>query len=419
MADRKWFYLRLIGAVAVFLFTSVVIFSEGIIATGKAYAAQRYNPHVLSWESLKSPESLKRWQKYRQSDRRLAVSKAGVIKLKKSSFFNTKPFQFSTPTYADSMIFVGVDAGVFYGIRADHLKKMWKYKTEGPVQAASSVEDNVVYFGDIKGHAYALSTSDGGEIWKTTLDAPILVAPLLLHDRVYFATDSGRLIALNKTSGEEIWHTDPIEKSVGFAIKGASSPVSSNGVILFGTSTGILVAYRENGDLAWVKQLAERQGMFTDLDSKPLIVDGRIYVDSADQKVFCLDQNRGSVLWSTSEIGGANNLFLDSNRLYATGAGVLASVDATNGNIIWKQDFETPEVSAPAVNQGIVAVVSTKDKLYLVDDQTGDILFDRYVKGGSFGDPIFIDNHLYLISNTGRLYSFVVREKPPKKTKGS
>ena len=419
MANRQWFYFRIIAACTFFLCTSVVILSQGSITIGMAYAAQRYHPHALSWESLHSPEQMKQWEKYRQSERRVAVSKAGVVRLKKSSFFNSKPFQFSTPTFGDSMIFVGVDAGFFYGVRAEHLKKMWKYKTEGPIQAGASVENNVVYFGDIKGHAYALSTADGREIWKIALDAPIYVTPLLLRDRVYFASDSGRLIAVNKTNGEQIWHSDPIEKSVGFAIKGASSPVWSNGVILFGTSTGLLVAYRENGDLAWVKQLAERQGMFTDLDSKPLLADGRIYVDTADQKVYCLDQNRGSVLWSTSEIGGANNLLLNQNKLYATGAGVLASIDATNGNIIWKQDFETPEVSSPAINQGIVAVVSTKDKLYLVDDQTGDILYDRYVKGGSFGDPIYVEDHLYLISNTGRLYSFVVREKPPKKTKGS
>lgn len=414
MANFQRFNLRL--SAILILFFLPMIFPDGF-SKGSAWARDIKPRHSLSWESLRSREELKHWRELRRSERRVSVSKRKTVRLKKSSFFNFRPFQFSTPVFADSMIFIGVDRGVFYGIDADRLRKNWSYETEGPVQAAGSVDGNVVYFGDAKGYAYALSTLSGDEIWKISLDAPILATPLIINDRVLFITDSGRLFALRKGSGEEIWHTDPMEKSLGFSIRRASSPVWANGLIFFGTASGTLLAYHENGSIAWIRQLADRQAMVSDIDSKPLIDNDHMYIASADQKIFCLKLSNGDVIWSTDEVGGANDLLLDNGKLYVAGEGVLKALDPSNGDIIWEEDFETPEISSPAINKGIIAVVSTKDKMFLVDDNTGDIMFERYVRRGSFGDPIFVNDSLYLISNTGRLFSFLVREKPAKKAK--
>ena len=353
-----------------------------------------------------------------KSDRRLSVKGTGSTKLKKTTFWNKKPFQFSTPLVSESMIFIGSDSGVFYGIDANKIKKHWKYEAEGSIQSKAQADGGVVYFGDDKGYAYALSATDGKEIWKSFLEWPIVAEPLLSGDRIFFVTERGSLIALSKADGREIFRTPPIEKAVGFSIKGGSAPVWSGGLILFGTSTGMLLAVRENGNLAWVKQLANRQELVYDLDSKPLIEAGRIFVATADRNVYCLDPNGGNVIWSTSEAGGSNDLTLNAGKLYATGGGVLSSINADDGSIIWQQDFETPEISSPAVSQNIAAVISTHDKFYLVDAETGDILFERYIKKGSFADPVFMGDRLYMISNSGVVISYWVHEKaskPPKK----
>jgi len=401
---------------AILIFFCPVLFPHGWVRGGEAWSYTKTLKHSRSWDAVKSQKKWEHRHIYKRSDRRVSVSKIGTVRLKKSSFFNFRPFQFSTPVIADSMLYIGVDAGVFYGIDALKTKKKWTYRTQGPVQAPAGVDGDAVYFGDAKGNVYALETSSGKEIWKTSLDSPILAAPLIRGDRIYFVTDNGRLFAIDKNAGGEIWHTDSVEKAIGFSVKRASSPVFTNGLIMFGTSTGTLLAYRENGTLAWVKQLGDRQALISDLDSRPIIEGGRIYVATADRKVFCIDQNNGNIIWSTSDAGGSNDLFLSEDKLYATGGGVLTSIEASSGNIIWEEDFETPEISSPAVSKDIVAVVSTRDKVYLVDDKTGDIIFERYVRRGSFGDPVFVNNRLYLISNTGRIFSFLVREKQLKKS---
>ncbi len=404
MAHCERYHLRLI-VLAVALFVC--------IGGGDLFAANKYQRQT----SIVSHTRYPRMYHLKRGDVHASVKKIGAVKLKKSSFWNKKPFQFSTPLVTDSMLFIGVDAGVFYGIKADKMKKAWQYKTAGPVQSKAAVDGETVYFGDADGFAYALSSTDGKEIWKTQLDSAILAAPLIIGDRIYFVTESARLYALNRGSGEELMRTEPLEKSMGFSVRRASNPVYTNGLIIFGAATGALLAYRENGNLVWVKQLGERQEIVSDLDSQPLVQGGNVFVTTADKRVFCVNAATGNIVWASAEAGGPNDLAISGDKLFAAGGGVLSALTVSEGGKLWEQDFETPEISSPAVYEKIVAVVSTNEKLFLVDSDNGDIIFMRFVKKGSFGDPVFSDNRLYIISNTGLLYGFSVKEKAPKPAK--
>jgi outer membrane protein assembly factor BamB len=373
--------------------------------------------HFTSQESHKRREELKSWKQVTRSKRRVSVKKLEVTKLKKSTFWNKKPFQFSTPVISGGVLYIGVDAGVFYALDAEKLNKIWEYKTAGPVQSPAAVSEGVVYFGDADGHAYALSAADGREIWKIGLESPIYTAPLPAGDRVYFAVDSSQLFALHKSAGTIIWGTDPLPKPVGFSVKRGSSPVLSGDLIMFGNSQGMLMAYTGNGNLSWARQLGDRQAMISDLDSRPLVEGGCVYAATADRNVFCVDPRGGNVLWSIPDLGGANDIVLSGDKLFVSGGGVLSKVEAQSGTMIWDQDLETPEISSPAISGNIVAVVSTKDKFYLIDPDTGDIIYDRFIRGGSFGDPLFMGDHLYILSNSSRIYAFKIKEKTPKAQK--
>lgn len=381
---------------------------------GELYAMTNYKKHSLSLQTM---SRYKPDYGYTKSGRRITLKSIGTVKLKKSTFWNTRPFQFSTPLIAGDMLYVGVDARFFYGIDANRVKKRWQYATEGPVQSRATIEGDIVYFGDAKGFVYALSASDGKEVWKSFADSPIYAAPLIVGDRVYVVSESGRLIALSRSSGEVVLSTEPIEKTMGFAIRRSSNPVYLNGKILFGTSTGTLIAYGEGGSIAWVKQLGDRQELVYDLDSEPLIDGGRIFLATADRNVFCLDGSSGAVLWSTPEAGGPNDLAMGGGRLHVSGGGVLAAIMPSDGSIIWEQDFETPEISSPTVSNELVAVANTTEKIFLVDSASGDVLFERYIDDGAFGDPVFSGDRLYVMANTGLLYGFQVKEKQAKEKK--
>ncbi|MFH1873947.1 MAG: PQQ-binding-like beta-propeller repeat protein [Pseudomonadota bacterium] len=375
--------------------------------------------HLTSHDSIIYRDSSSKWRKLQQTDRRIKVDKLDVIRLKKTSFWSSKPFQFAIPIADDSMIFVGVDAGVFYGIDVKKTKKVWNYKTHGPIQAQAAVKDEVVYFGDIDGYVYALNTKDGKEIWKQVLGDPILAEPLVDQERVYFVTNSSRLFCLNKTNGQEIWHTDAYDNNIGFRVRRGSSPVLYQNMILFGNARGMLMAYRTDGSLGWVKQLGDRTALVSDLDTRPIITKDCIYVATADRHVFCLDPDQnGQVRWMLDDVGGVNDLLLTQDTLYISGDSVLAAATPAQGHLLWEQDLEVPGISSPAIGANVLAVAATKGRFYLVDPLNGDIVFSRYIRGGgSFSDPLFVDDKLVLLSNSGRLYFFKIKEKPPKKKK--
>jgi len=106
-------------------------------------ASARYRPppkrHFLSHESLRRPEQYRRLSSYIKSDRRIELSRRKVVSLKKSSFWNSRPYQFSTPLLSDGKIFVGVDAGYFYSIDTKLKNKIWSYKADGAIQAEATV----------------------------------------------------------------------------------------------------------------------------------------------------------------------------------------------------------------------------------------------------------------------------------------
>jgi outer membrane protein assembly factor BamB len=384
----------------------------------EALARQRPKTHFLSWESLRRPEEFRRLDKRVRPLRRFNLSRRRVVKLKKSSFWNRRPYQFSTPLVYEGRIYLGVDAGFFYAVDMSPPSKRWTFRAEGPIQAQASAADDAVYFGDCKGFVYALERASGDLLWKVKLDAEIMAKPLVAGNRLYVVTMSGRLFALDRQRGVEIWHTDASERGFGFAVRRCADPVLKNGLIYVGTSAGTLFAYRaSDGQIVWVRQLGDRRSMVYDLDSTPLFAHNCLYVTSSDQRLSCLGPTEGRVVWSI-DVGGANDLLFHKDRLYVSDGGSLYAVEPATGQLLWQQDLETPGLSAPAAGKDFIAIVSTSDKLYLIDDDTGDIVYERYIRKGSFGDPVVVGDQVFVLSNSSRLFSFRVRELPPRKVRG-
>lgn len=369
---------------------------------------------VTSQESHSLPSKYAR-QKYRsEAAKRIRASRDSVEKLKKSTFWNHRPYQFASPLLVDNLVYVGCDAGFFYAIDANKEKKLWKFKTNGPVQGKAAFADGDVYFGDTEGVVYALEAATGQKKWTTQLDSEIMATPLVLGQSLYVVTMSGRLFAIDRMSGSEQWHTASDERDYGFSVREASSPIEVNGMIIVGTSTGELKAMRaSDGGVVWSAQLGNLQAQVYDVDSTPLFVNGRLYAATADGTLFCLDPQNGKVIWD-SRAGGNGDLSFRDGRLYSSGKGSLYSIDPESGMVAWQQDFETGEISSPAAGDGFVAVVSTRDKFSIVESTSGDVAYERYVGKGSYGDPVISDNMVYLLDNTGRLYAFKVRKVEPK-----
>lgn len=398
---------------------SIVIFiAVGLVVFQSEDAEARYKPrpkkHFLSWESLRRPEDYKRMEQYIKSHRRFDLRRERVVRLKKSSFWNTRPYQFSTPILEGDRMYVGADAGYFYGINIKLKEKNWTFKTEGAVQTEGSADGEAVFFGDCKSNFYALDVKYGKLLWQTKLDTSIMAKPLITGDKIYVVSMSGRLFAIDRQSGVEVWHTDANERSFGFSVRRSGEPVMQDGLIYVGTSSGLLLAYNaEDGTMAWARQIGDRRSQLYDVDSKPLFLDGRMFVTSADGTLTCLDPRNGKIIWEIFA-GGSNDPLYHEEKLYVTGGNTLTCLNPQNGRIYWQQEFDDPGLSSPAGGRNFVTLASTTNRLYLIDSDTGDIMHERYIRKGSFGDPVVVGDMLYVLSNSGRVFTFRVKELKPR-----
>ncbi len=400
-----------------------LILAPAVLVTGlisvAAFAAKGAKPQrgVTSQESRSLPEKYARHQYRSEAAKTIRVNRDGIESLKKSSFFNRRPYQFATPVVADNMVFVGCDAGFFYAIDANKEKKIWKYKTPGSIHARAAFSDGTLFVPDTEGVVTALDAATGQKKWETVLDTEILATPLVIGPSVYVVSMSGRVYALDAATGNEQWHSGTEDRDYGFSVRRASSPIEVNGMLVLGTSKGVLKALRmSDGGTVWSTQLGNLTAQVYDVDSTPLYANGKIYAATADGGLYCVDSRTGKILWD-NKAGGVNDMAIAGDRLYSSGKGSLYSVDPNSGMIGWQQDFETGEISSPAAGDGFVAVVSTRDKFSVVESTTGDIAYSRFVGKGSFGDPIVSGPYIYVLDNAGRVYGFKVRKVEPKSEK--
>lgn len=416
MVEIKRSNLGLKGFIT-FFSLAFLIFS---FAAPDIFAGKKPKKHVKHATSHSTRDRSSKQQHQAQKRVRYHVFKVErdrVAKLKKSSFLNKRPYQFASPIVEGDRLYVGVDAGFFYAVDIAKGKKIWEFKSDGPIHSKATFSGDTVYVGDSKAYVYAINAENGQERWRSLLDAEVLTTPLVSGSKLYAADMSGRLYALDLSTGTEVWHTDPNDRHIGFSVRRSASPVASGGIIYLGTASGALIAFHEsNGTVAWVRQLGNRSSQVYDVDSTPVVANGMVFAASADGETFGLDAASGRVVWS-ADAGGVNDILYSDGKLYVSGGGVLSALDPATGNIFWEQNLNTPEISSPAAGENFIAVVSAIDKLYLIDRQNGDIAYERYVKKGSLSDPVVVGSNLYVLSNSGSLYSFKVRNANAPKSK--
>ncbi|MBI4126721.1 MAG: PQQ-binding-like beta-propeller repeat protein [Deltaproteobacteria bacterium] len=394
-----------------FFFLVMVI---GVMAVIPRPAEARlwYKRHVLSWESLMQPKRLAHLKAFR-SLRRFQLDYRRIVKLDRTGF--RRPYQFATPLVVERRLYVGVDAGKLYAIDLHPVpQKRWMVKTEGGIHTQAAYDQGIVAVGDLEGYVYAFDTETGTEKWRTKLDDEVTAAPLIVDGAVYATTASGRVFALAAATGDERWHSDPREKGWGFSVHGAARPVSFEQTMIVGHADGTLVAYNKNdGTVRWSSLLGSRRERFFDVDATLLVEGGKLLTVTADGTLHAVNAASGEIEWQV-HVDGANDVDATGGKLFVTGGGKLAAVDPDEGSMLWQQDFETPDVAA-TMGKNYLAVMSTVDRLYLADPDNGDVMHFRYIRNGAYGKPVVVDDELYILANTARLFGFRVTELKPRR----
>lgn len=281
------------------------------------------------------------------------------------------------------------------------------------ISGGLSVAYQTVYFGTEDGYVYALEEATGELKWKVGVKGEVISAPAIDAGVVLVNTTSGHLIALNPENGEQKWVTEADVPPL--TLRGVSAPAADSGGALIGTPSGKLkVSILETGMVAWETQIASPSGAtelerIVDIDVKPLVFGGNVFVVSYNGTLSAVELRTGQVIW-TREYASYRNISIDGNRLFVVDhSSNIYAIDRRSGVELWSNVGLKDRNITSATPHGSYVVVGdmygfvhwfTQDEGKLVAQlAVGDDDEDEAI----FSGPISADNILYVQTRDGKV----------------
>ena len=293
--------------------------------------------------------------------------------------------------------------------------------------AGTAIHDGIIYVGTKDGRVVAINSSTRNLEWAypiapvtapssglscggTSVPTAIYSTPVVDKDMVYIGTYSGEVYALSIDDDESIWVYPP--KSGGYIGAVVGNPVIANGIIYINSSDGRVYALNTtNGKLEWKTDRTLADKLWT----SPTVGDDTLYVSTYDGHIYALSLETGQLSdWSfESEAGFASSpvvyedtMFLGSFDRY------LYAVDVTIGSDepMWKFPQEEPAGNwfwaTPIINEGIVYAGCLDGRVYAIEAETGEKLWEFDAEDPIVTSPVLMNNLLVVINESGTVYVF-------------
>jgi outer membrane protein assembly factor BamB len=150
---------------------------------------------------------------------------------------------------------------------------------------------------------------------------------------------------------------------------------------------------------AWRFVLPEDTTFSGSVAATPLVLDGRVYLQTLRSNVYALDAQTGKVVWKRRfdrQSGGPNGLAAAGGRLYGSTDTDTFALDRDTGATLWQRRLTSarqPIDVAPAVADGLVFTSTTaprpggKGRIVALDERTGSVRWTFTSVRGDWPDP--------------------------------
>lgn len=235
-------------------------------------------------------------------------------------------------------------------------------------------------------------------------------SPVVARGTVYVGSADHDVYALRADDGTELWSADVGHDARGVAVV--------DGVVYVGTGgVDALVALdAEDGSEVWRYTDSNGKGK---LRGSPTVVDDVIYAGGLDDNVFAVDAETGEELWRryTGECFGGQSptpAVADGTVYVSEDCGDVLALAAADGSVKWRYDTGTRRGagSPPAIVDGVVYVGSltapggrSVQKVYAIDAETGQKLWDFPVGDDVRSSPAVADGTVYVGSSDQNVYA--------------
>ena len=246
------------------------------------------------------------------------------------------------------------------------------------VRSAPAIGDGLLFL-ETADSITALHTSDGSVAWQVPF-AGTLAAPLAYDNEWLIAAGrDGAVSAFRAADGTIVWHTD-----VGVPARATPSLAADH--VYLSLEDGRVVALRvTNGGKVWERPLSAPP-------NEILALDGRVFVGSNDNFLYCLNTKNGQREWRVRT--GADVVSRpigDRDRVYFTSLdNVLRAVNVSNGVQQWKKPLPFRPLWSPlkAADTVVVGGIGGQLRGFFLKDGTPAGELPAVAGGGELKAPL-------------------------------
>ena len=236
----------------------------------------------------------------------------------------------------------------------------------------------------------------------------VMASPLVFNDNIIFTDDTGTIFSINQR-GKINWKKNIYKKLYKKIYKNLSFSIHKDKIYIADNIGLIYAISLESGELIWIKDHR------IPLKSKIKVFDNKIYVINQDNRLLCLDTEKGSKIWDfrsiSSFIKSQNFLALaiskEGDLVTLNSSGDLLKVKANNGRVYWSINATGAMVTIVGdFFKSSEIVISDNDIIFSASSSI--FSFDLYsgylnwaVDINSKNTPIIDGNNIFLVSDNG------------------
>ncbi len=332
------------------------------------------------------------------------------------AFFSYKPQEFATAEVSDDgeVVYIGSSQKTLFALHKSRGETIWQRDFSSPlssaplyIKAGVAGPEPLLIVGEDAGQVTALEPRGGQPRWTYRTRGPVQTRPVLAGNLLYITSNEGRIYALDVRTGTWRWSYER-EATDTFSIRGQSGALAVGDRVYVGFPDGYLSCLNaETGEVIWNRSLAGDASRFTDVDGSPALIGDTLVVSCYASGLFGLDKKDGSLRWRY-EIEAAGPLTVDAKhgRIYVSSATQgLFSLDE-KGRKLWQQVLPSQgELSQPTLWGSYLLISTALGGLHIADAESGELMQYFAPGQGATAAPRAFGSEVYLLSNAGVFFA--------------
>ena len=297
---------------------------------------------------------------------------------------------YASATCWKDRVFVGDVTGLMTAYDKATGKECWHFQADKKIVGTPAVVSGTLVFGSTGDRIYGLDARTGRELWQIKTDLPIMGAVASDGKTAYIGGSDHKMHAIDARTGKERWTFDGVK---GYIV---TRPLLTQGMVVFGAWDSKLYALnQQDGSLLWTWNHPKDGLHYSPAQVWPVANKEAIFIADPQRALTAIGLKDGKTLWRTfqSKVRESIGMSADGQRIFAkTMQDSIVCYRATASEVkeVWATDcgfgYEHASTMLPEVNGTVYS--STKDGLIVaLDNKTGRLKW-TYKVGASLVNTV-------------------------------